>query len=59
MSRTKGAVIETMSDPLVKDGYFGLIRAVAMYNFMHNKYDDLVDAGVHMMTIFADDEWGC
>ncbi len=34
------------------------IRAVAMYNFMHNKYDDLVDAGVHMMTIFADDGWG-
>src|SRR5260221_10629106 len=51
MSRTKDLVIETEMDPLANDGYchlFGLTgvadKAVAMYNFMQDKHDDLVDA---------------
>ena len=64
MSRTKDVVIETVLDPLAEDGYchfFGLTgaadKAVAMYNFMHDKHDDSDDAPA-MTTIWTTIGWG-
>ena len=64
MSRTKDVVIETVLDPFAEDGYchfFGLTgvadKAVAMYNFMHDKYDESDDAPA-MTTIWTTIGWG-
>lgn len=63
ISRTNDVVMETLSHPFARDGYchlFGLTgvadKAVAMYDFMHDKYDDSDDAPA-MTTIWTKIEW--